>query len=170
MKKVVIIGPESTGKSTLARQLAEHYKAPWVPESAREYLDQLTRPYEESDLLKIAQEQWAREQQAAKNQPPWLFCDTDLRVIKIWSEYKYGHTHSWILEQINRSSCDLYLLTDIDLPWEPDPQREHPHQREELLGLYLKELTESGYPFKRIQGVRQSRFQQALQALQALRL
>ncbi len=170
MKKVVIIGPESTGKTTLARKLAEHFNAPWVPEYAREYLDQLTRPYEEPDLLKIAQEQWASEQQAAENQPSWLFCDTDLRVIKIWGDYRYGRTHPWIREQIERSHCDLYLLTDIDLPWQPDPQREHPHQREELLELYLQELTESGHSFKRLQGVGQSRFTQALQALQALRL
>ena len=168
MKKIVIIGPESTGKTTLARQLAAHFEGEWVEEYAREYVGKLDRPYTESDLLLIAKGQWSREQEALQSNPSWLFCDTDLRVIKIWSQYKYGRTDPWILQQIDRSECDLYLLKAIDLPWQKDPQREHPHQRQELFDIYYEEIRSSGIPYKLIEGEGDARFQMALQALTAL--
>ncbi|QDH78479.1 ATP-binding protein [Echinicola soli] len=125
-KKIVIIGPESTGKSTLSAALAAHFGEPWVEEYARKYIQQLDRDYHFDDLLEIAKGQIQLEDVMAKQAEALLFCDTDLHVIHVWSEHKYQKTADWILEQMARRKYDLYLLTDIDIPWEEDPLREHP--------------------------------------------
>lgn len=129
MKKVVVIGPESTGKSTLCAQLASTFRLPWVPEFARQYLSGLDRDYTQADLLEIARGQVALEDRICEEnhgQAPLVFCDTDLYVIKVWSEHKYNQCHPWILQQIARRRYDLYLLTATDLPWVSDPLREYP--------------------------------------------
>ena len=128
--KIAIVGPESTGKSSLAEQLAVHYNTLWVPEYARAYLDKLSHPYTESDLLDIARGQLAMESSLSKKASRYLFCDTNLHVIKIWSEYKYKRCHTEILRNLHNDNYALHLLTNIDLPWEYDPQREHPHLRD----------------------------------------
>ncbi|MFW5872398.1 MAG: AAA family ATPase, partial [bacterium] len=104
--KIAIVGPESTGKSTLSKQLALYFKTAWVPEYARDYLNKLGRPYKQSDLLLIAQEQIALEEKAAANHE-MVFCDTNLLVIKIWSEFKYQSCHPWILKSIKERKYDL---------------------------------------------------------------
>ncbi len=163
--KVAVTGPESTGKSILAQQLAEHFGTVWVPEYAREYIDKLHRPYKEEDILTIARGQLEREDIAAGTAEKLLFCDTELIVTKIWSEVKFGSCHPWILEQIVNRPYDLYLLCYIDIPWEEDPQREHPHFRKELFELYDSELRERGYPFAVIKGLGGERLGNALQAI-----
>ncbi|WP_164675089.1 AAA family ATPase [Anditalea andensis] len=147
--KIVIIGPESTGKSTLSAALASHYQEPWVKEYARDYIDGLQRPYEYEDLLLIAQGQLALEDDGEAHADRFLFCDTDLHVLKIWSQHKYGKTHPWILEHINRRKYDLYLLTDIDIPWEDDPQREHPDQemRQYFMDIYRTTIAHTNIPY-----------------------
>lgn len=160
-RKIAIVGPESTGKSTLSRQLADYYHATWVPEFAREYLNKLNRTYQKHDLLTIAQGQLALEDEAAANHK-LIFCDTNLLVIKIWSEYKYGDCHPWILEKIKQRSYDLHLLTNIDLPWQEDPQREHPEARVQLFHIYKNELVQMGVKFEIISGEKEERLHQAI--------
>lgn len=160
--KIAITGPESTGKSRLAMELAEHYKTVYVPEFAREYIDHLDRPYTQEDILKIAKGQINGEECWIKKANHILFCDTELIVTKIWSEVKYGRCDRWILRKIKENKYDLFLLCDIDLPWEEDPQREHPHMREYLFTLYYDELVERGVPFKVISGSGQERLINAI--------
>ena len=162
MKKIVIIGPESTGKSSLTKKLAEHYHCPMVEEYARSYIDQLNRPYHKEDLLEIARGQVAAEEMFKDAEAPFLFCDTDLRVIKIWSNIKYQDVHPWINYQITHRQYHAYLLMDIDLPWQPDPQREHPDKRQKLFEMYQDEITSSGVPFIIISGTGSQRFQSAV--------
>lgn len=165
MKKIVIIGPESTGKTTLARQLSEHIGCPMVEEYARAYIDGLNRPYQKEDLLEIARGQLKLEDQFNNSNARYLFCDTDLRVIKIWSNLKYHDVHPWILYQIRQRQYHKYLLMDIDLPWHPDPQREHPHSRQRLFDIYREELESSVVPFTIISGTGHQRLQNALKVL-----
>jgi NadR type nicotinamide-nucleotide adenylyltransferase len=127
VRKVVIIGPESTGKSTLSEQLAKHYQTRWVPEYAREYLTNLNRPYDYEDLLIIAQKQLEQEDKiSAVCTSPVMFVDTDMYVLKVWCEFVFGKCHSFILDQIVKRNYDSYLLCDTDLPWVADALREYP--------------------------------------------
>jgi len=160
--RIAVTGPESTGKSMLTQQLAKHFQSPWVPEYAREYIEKLGRPYSEDDILAIARGQMAHEEAAAERAEKVLFCDTELIVTKIWSEVKYGRCHPWILSTIEERPYDLYLLCYIDIPWENDPQREHPHMRERLFTLYYEELMERGYPFGVVKGLGGDRKRNAL--------
>lgn len=170
MRKIVITGPESSGKSSLAQALAKHYDAPSVPEFARTYLKELERPYEEKDLLNIARGQLEWEKNYALNANEWLILDTSLVVIKIWSEYKYGQCHPFILEKLKNSTYDLFLLCRPDIPWTFDPLRENPSDREALFTLYQKELQTLGYPYVEINGHGEERLAKALTALDELTL
>jgi NadR type nicotinamide-nucleotide adenylyltransferase len=162
-KRVLILGPESTGKSTLSRQLSTEYKEPWVPEYAREFLEKLGREYRYEDLLEIGKGQIELEEQQAKIAKLFLFCDTDLRVIHIWSQHRFGKTDPWVKEQISARKYSLILLTDTDLPWEPDPQREYPEleMRQYFFEKYLKLAEESGFPYEIVSGGEQQRLDQA---------
>lgn len=162
--KIVIIGPESTGKSTLTQELANHFNEPWVKEYAREYIEQLKRPYNYPDLLKIAKGQVALEEKYAPKADRYLFCDTDLHVMQIWSNHRFGKTHSWTLQQIKKRRYDLYLITDIDIAWEEDPLREHPdpEMREYFLNLYISIISETGVPFIILRGDLQTRLKTAM--------
>ncbi len=166
LKKIAITGPESTGKSMLAEQLAKHFNTVWVPEYAREYIDKLTRPYEQSDIVKIAKGQTHLESAVQKNAKGFLFSDTELIVTKIWSDVKYHECDEWILENIERQTYDLYLLCYIDLPWSPDPQREHPHMREHLFDLYLQEMVERSLPFSVVSGIGEERLMNAIRIIE----
>lgn len=139
MKKIVITGPESSGKTTLAHRLAADLGVPCVKEYAREYLDLYGLDYKEADLLKIATGQREAILKAAAAKPKWIICDTDILTIKIWSQEKYGRVDPRILEQ-RTDPADLYILLRPALPWAADPQREHPLDRERLFFLYKKEL------------------------------
>ncbi|ALI99573.1 AAA family ATPase [Rufibacter tibetensis] len=169
MIKIAITGPESTGKSTLAAQLGQHYGAPWVPEYARTYLDELGRPYEAPDLEAIAKGQLKLWQAEAEKNPELLFLDTELLVLKIWSEHAYGICSSFILENLRQQNCDLYLLLNVDLPWQPDPQREHPHLRQFFYDWYKRELEQMGVPFAEISGSADLRLQKAIEAIEKIR-
>lgn len=164
-KRVAITGPESTGKTRLAAQLAAHYHSAWVPEFARDYLFGLGRSYTYDDILYIAQNQFRLNREAAPGKGQYVFCDTELIVTRIWCEVKYGKCHPWIIDNIPNQDFDLYLLPDIDLPWEPDPQREHPDMREYLMQLYLKELEAWKFPYRIIRGQQEERLGNALEAL-----
>ncbi|MEI7489890.1 MAG: ATP-binding protein [Bacteroidota bacterium] len=162
LRKIAITGPESTGKSMLAGQLAVQYGTVWVPEYAREYLELNGPAYREEDILAIARGQLERETEALRKASGFIFCDTEFVVTKIWSEVKYGRCHPWISGQVERHVYDLYLLCDIDLPWEFDPLREHPGRRKELFELYCNELTARGFPFFIVRGYGRDRLSNAI--------
>lgn len=170
-KRVSITGPESTGKSSLAAMLAEYYGARWVPEYAMEYLHGLNRPYTKEDIVLIAKGQLQREEEMARFGGELLFCDTDLLVTRIWSEFKYGTCDEWLIRNSETHIYDLYLLCDIDLPWEEDPLREHPDKRRELLDLYTGKLKRWGAPYAVISGRGEERLSNAISAVnQAFKL
>jgi NadR type nicotinamide-nucleotide adenylyltransferase len=168
IKKVAIIGPECTGKSALSQYLSEHFKTEWVPEYARSYIDNLVRPYNQDDLLTIAHGQLRLEDEYTSDANTVLFCDTNLYVIKVWSEFKYGNCNPEILKHIASRKYDLYLLTYVDLPWEEDPLREHPNERDQLYQIYLTELKNQSVPFTEIKGEREQRIQTAVEAVQKI--
>jgi NadR type nicotinamide-nucleotide adenylyltransferase len=164
VKKIVIIGPESTGKSTLCRQLAEHYDTVWCPEYAREYLLKQGKDYNYEDLLEIAKGQWTNEksyQQQARN--GLFFIDTNQYVMKIWSEVAFGQCHKWILDRVAEQQYDLYLLCNTDLPWVEDELREYPDPvfRQELFLMYKDLLINNGTPWEEISGREEERFDKA---------
>ena len=115
VKTIVITGPESTGKTTLCKQLAAHFDTQWIPEFARSYIDDLNRPYLKKDLLEIAKGQMELEKKTTQKSNKPVFLDTSLEVIKIWSEYKYGICDDWILEQLKKRKHFLYLLCQPDI-------------------------------------------------------
>ncbi|MCX6283165.1 MAG: ATP-binding protein [Bacteroidetes bacterium] len=162
LRKIAITGPESTGKSMLAQQLASQFETVWVPEYAREYLELNGPSYHEEDILAIARGQLEQETKALSKASGFIFCDTEFIVTKIWSEVKYGRCHPWISEQAVNHVYDLYLLCDIDLPWESDPLREHPGMRKELFELYCNELKEMGFPFFIVSGYGPDRLRNAV--------
>ena len=169
-KRILILGPESTGKSTLAEMLAQHYAEPWVPEVAREYLEKLDRSYTYEDLLQIGKQQMNLEDELALTATRFLFCDTDLRVIQVWSQHRYGKVDPWVLEEIARRTYDLILLCAPDLPWQEDPLREHPEleMREAFFAKYLQLTKQSGFPFKIIAGDPVKRMSTGVEAIQSL--
>lgn len=170
IKKIAVIGPESTGKSTLSAALARALHTVWVPEYARGYIAQLERSYTEEDLLVMAEGQLSSEDDLAAKADKTLICDTDLYVIKVWSEHKYGRCHPWILAQIAERKYDLYVLTYIDTAWEHDPQREHPDtaMRQYFYNIYKDIVVESGVPFVAVKGSEDERLKTALQAIERL--
>lgn len=171
MKRIVIIGPESTGKSTLTQQLAAYFDTTGIDEYARAYLRDIDRPYVQADLSEIGKGQIRLEDAAAAiADKPWLFCDTDLNVLKVWSESKYGTCDEWILQQIAERRCDFYILTDIDMPWEDDPLREHPEpeMRQHFFDVYKDIVVQSGIPFLIVEGNEQQRLQKAVETITAL--
>lgn len=163
----MVIGPESTGKSTLSEQLAGELQTLWVPEYGRQYLEELGREYNEDDLLQIAKGQIAHEDALAAKANRFLICDTDLYVVKVWSESKYGRCHKWILEEIARRQYDLYLLTYIDVLWQDDPLREHPEegQRHYFYNIYRDIVQQSGLPWVDVRGNMQQRLTLAKDAV-----
>jgi len=180
IKKVVIIGPESTGKSTLSQQLANYYKTEWCPEYAREYLLNNGVEYDYDDLLTIAKGQLALEDSCEKkvlithqstltpHSSPLLFIDTDLYVMKVWCEFVYGQCHHYIEDQIASRKYDLYLLCNIDLPWVQDKLREYPDEktRKELYEIYKNLLQNQPINWVEISGKFEERFQKAIDAVE----
>ena len=169
-KKVAVTGPESTGKSLLSQQLAQEFNTVWVPEYAREYLLKLPEPqkYIEEDLLNIAKGQLISEDQLIQSASEILICDTELLVIKIWSEFKYNRCHPWIIEQINIRKYDLYLLCNPDIPWEYDPLRENPALREYFYIKFLKELNRMEVNYIEIKGDYEQRLETAINEIKLL--
>ena len=168
VKKVCVIGPECTGKTDLSKFLSEHYNTPWVDEYARAYLNKLGRPYQQHDLTKIAHGQMRMEDEWLNDANKILICDTNLIVIKIWSEYKFGTCDKEILKGMAERKYDLYLLTNIDIPWQDDPQREHPQKREFFWNLYKKEVATTGVATVEISGSREVRRSTAIEAINKL--
>lgn len=170
MLKIAITGPESTGKTTLARQLAAHYNTLWVPEYARFYLHLLDRSYTPEDVIRIAKGQVYWENELAKLTDHLLFCDTDLIVAKVWLKFKYGIENEWIESRLKSQYYNLHLLCDIDLLWTDDPLREHPdlQDRQALYELYKNELILLNANFIEISGNEEERLKQAIAVIELL--
>lgn len=185
LKKFVIIGPESTGKSTLCSQLAEHYKTLWVPEYAREYLLKKGTDYTYDDLLIISKGQIELEETVSnellfinlkpakyrtsdivhhKSKKAFLFIDTDMYVMKVWCEYVFNKCHNWILNRIAERGYDGYLLCNTDLDWVADALREYPDKtiREKLYYYYKDLMINQSVPWVNINGNYRERFEKAV--------
>ncbi|NDV47257.1 ATPase [Paludibacter sp. 221] len=170
MNRIAIIGPESTGKSELTKKMAGHYGAPWVEEYAREYIQQLDKPYDFSDVLAIAQKQVEQElfyEKEYTGTSEYVFFDTELIITKVWFEYCYHTTPDFVEERIQKGFFDFYLLCYPDLPWEADPVREHGDDRDFFFDWYKREIEKLGKPYAIVKGEGECRFQNALNALNA---
>jgi len=150
MIKIVFTGPESSGKTTLSTEIAKKFNVPLAQEYARDYLKKINREYNYTDLVKIAKGQLKIEQECAKKTKQLLICDTNLQVIKIWSQIKYNKCDSFILK--NQDTEAYYVLCYPDFPWEYDPLRENKNDRMKLLRHYHKDLIENNYKFMLARG------------------
>jgi len=160
--RIAITGPESTGKSTLSQILAQHFKGSSIPEFARTYLEQKPGKYISEDVEIIARKSLEISMEAEKNASPFLFYDTDLLVCKVWSEFVFHQCSDWLKEAVKNQQFEHTFLMNIDLPWQDDPLREHPQQREILFDIYKKELQELNRPFTIISGIEQARADAAI--------
>jgi NadR type nicotinamide-nucleotide adenylyltransferase len=173
MKKIVVLGPESTGKSTLCKQLAAHFKSSWVAEYARTYLQDTGNKYEYEDIWEIAKGQIGLEKTAgnppATSHSP-LFIDTDLYVMKIWSEISFNKCDNRILTRIAKNKYDLYLLCNTDLPWVDDPLREYPDllMRRKIYAYYKDCMLNQQVPWVDISGDYEERLQKAINAVEEI--
>lgn len=168
LKRVCIFGPESTGKSTLAANLAKHYGTIAVPEYARTHLELRDGEISEHDFLPIARGQIANEESLAYQADKLLFCDTDLIATTIWSDWLYGKCDAWIEEQAEMRKYDLYLLTDVDVPWVEDVVRYLPEERKSFFDRCTQELSKRNRPFHIVRGSWEERFQSAVEAVDRL--
>jgi NadR type nicotinamide-nucleotide adenylyltransferase len=189
--KVAVIGPESTGKSTLCEMLALHYNTQWCPEFAREYLLTHGTDYTYDDLLYIAKGQLAmedeyiqsilgspesgvtsskRDSELRTRTSELLFIDTDMYVMKVWCEFVFGKCHRWVLEQIVKRKYDLYLLCNTDLQWVKDELREYPDlvTRDKLYHIYKDIMINQSTPWVDIRGDHHERTQKAIKAVDQL--
>lgn len=167
-KHVVITGPESTGKSKLSLALSQHYRAPLTPEIAREYLTYIDRDYTEEDLHEMARTQLSDQLKNIAIKEPLTLSDTDLLTYVIWWEVKYGKCPPEWISKWQENLPDLYLLMDIDLPWESDPLREHPNRRIELKERYIEKLDNIDIPYQLVSGDGEERIQKAVDAINQL--
>jgi nicotinamide riboside kinase len=164
--KIALFGPESTGKTTLAKQLADYYATEWVPEFAREYLQ---KKWEENkqvctqeDMMPIAYGQVALENEKLDTAKDYLFCDTNLLVTKVFSEVYYGNCNPLLNEAALAHEYDLFFLTDIDVPWEKDDIRDNPNKRETVFSVFKQTLLDNKKPFVTISGDKESRLAKAV--------
>ena len=171
--KVVLFGPESTGKTTLSRQLARYYNTVWTPEYAREYLQDKwnneRKTCEPKDLIPIAEGQIRLENELAKKADKLLICDTDLLETKVYSEEYYGgFVDAKLDEAAIANSYDLYFLTYIDTPWEEDDLRDRPEQRLEMFQAFEKALKKYNRPYVLLKGDKETRLKKAVAVIDEL--
>ena len=171
--KIVLFGPESTGKTTLSKQLARHYNTVWAPEFAREYLQKKwnneRKTCEAEDLVPIAIGQMKLENKLAKKADRVLICDTDLLETKVYSEEYYGGFVDPLLDKAaKKNTYDLYLLTFIDTPWEEDDLRDKPGLRREMFDAFENTLKKHNRPYILLEGNKETRLQNAVKAIDLL--
>lgn len=171
--KIVLFGPESTGKTTISLQLAEHYNTVWVPEYARKYLQNKwnneRKTCENSDLIPIAIGQMKSENKLAKKADRVLICDTDLLETKVYSESYYGgivdpELNTFAIE----NQYDLYFLTYVDTPWEDDDLRDRPNERQEMFQTFENALIKYNRPYRILKGNKKVRLKTAIEEIDKL--
>jgi len=167
IRRIVVTGPESTGKTILAQALAEKFGTVWIPEYARHYIENLNRHYNYDDVIRIAQYQVAQEgMYAPKIQKGVLIFDTWLIITKVWLDLVFGNCPDWISDHIRSAKIDLFLVCNTDLQWIEDPVRENGgEKRERLLELYCNEIRSFGFEFEIVNGLGDLRTDNALRAL-----
>lgn len=168
--KVVLFGSESTGKTTLSKQLARYYNTVWVPEFAREYLQNKwnneRKTCEHSDLMPIARGQMKLENELALKADKVLICDTDLLETKVYSEEYYGgYVNPDLDKAAITNTYDLYLLTYIDTPWEEDDLRDRPELRLEMFNAFENALKKYNRPYILLKGNKKVRFRKAINVI-----
>jgi NadR type nicotinamide-nucleotide adenylyltransferase len=163
--KIAVVGPESTGKSTLSAYLAKQYNTVWVPEYAREYCENLTVPPTWQDEINMFYGQLALEKEWLPKANKILICDTTFITVKIWSDHIFGQTPQEVLDQLSKQKYDLYLLLNIDLPWQDDPLRDFPHLREHFMEVWYTELNALKANYVVISGTAEQRYQNAASAV-----
>jgi NadR type nicotinamide-nucleotide adenylyltransferase len=167
IKKIAIVGPESTGKSTMSAYLAKHYNTIWVPEFARGYCEKLTEPPTWQDEVNMFYGQLALEKELLPKANQLLICDTTFITVKIWSDYTFGRSPQEVLDELATHPYDLYLLLDIDLAWEEDPLRDFPHMREHFMEIWHKELQQLNANYVLISGMGNERYNTAVATIDA---
>jgi NadR type nicotinamide-nucleotide adenylyltransferase len=165
MFKIAIVGPESTGKSTMSAYLADYYHTVWVPEFARDYCAALTGPATMQDEVNMFYGQIALEKEYLPKANKILICDTTFITIKIWSDAFFDYTPQVVLDKLIKHSYDFYLLLNIDLPWQDDPLRNFPTQREYFMQVWHNELQALNANYITISGTGDDRYQNAVKAI-----
>ena len=169
VSRIVVTGSESTGKTTLARDLAALFGAQWVPEQSRSYAERVRRELRADDVAPIASEQITAEDaglaEARRRGDRWLFLDTDLVSTVVYARHYYGSCPAWIEAEARARRGDLYLLADVDLPWKSDGVRDRPRARDQLHAEFAAALTEFRAQSCLVQGADDQRLKSALQCL-----
>ena len=169
MMRIVVTGSECTGKTTLARSLASHYEAPWVPEFAREFVARRGAPPAAADVDEIARGQIALEDHLSHRADRLLIQDTDLLSTIVYSRHYYGLCPRWIGRALASRTADLYLLAGIDVPWQADGfQRDRSDRREEMQALFRTALVDRGLSFVEVVGPTELRLEEAVRRIDAL--
>lgn len=169
MIRVVVTGSECTGKTTLARALADHYGTLWVPEFVRGFVEKKGRAPEYRDVEAIARGQMALEDQTATEVGSLLIQDTDLLSTVVYSRHYFRDCPAWIEIELRNRAGDLYLLADIDVPWTPDGElRDRGDRREDLQELFRSALVEQGFSFVEVTGPQARRLEIAIAAVDEL--
>lgn len=165
--KIAVVGPESTGKSVVTEQLAEAFDTIYIPEFSREYCQGLDRNYTLEDEVNIFWGQLALEKKLiTKARNGLVFCDTMVLTVKIWSDYLFSGTPPEVLVELSKQHYDLYLLMDIDLPWEDDELRDFPNLREHFMSVWHKELKARDANYRVVSGLGEKRFENAKQIVE----
>ncbi len=166
VKRIVLLGPESTGKTVLAEYLAGYFSTLYVPELARSYIENLNRPYSYNDVLKIAKLQIEQEKTYLKKANHLLIYDTWMIITKVWMDVVYGESPKWMADYIKNTQIDLFLLCNTDIPWYPDEVRENGgEKREELFHIYRQELETYNKKYEIIEGTDEIRKSNALKRI-----
>ncbi len=171
MRIVCVTGPESTGKTTLSQALAQRFGVPWLAEYAREHLTTCAQGrtgYDRETVASIAREQWRRERNLLQRTESPVVFDTDLAVLFVWWQEKYGAVPRWIDRAWAGQAPRLYLLCRPDIGWRPDPLRESPHDLDRLFGIYRDLLTERGLRFVEIHGTGDARTEVGIRAAEPI--
>jgi NadR type nicotinamide-nucleotide adenylyltransferase len=168
LRRVCVYGPESTGKTALARRLAEHFGTAWVPEYARTLIEAQGGAVGYEDMERIARGQAASEEALARSARRVLFADTDVLTTRVWSETLFGQCPAWVAEEAEKRSYDLYLLLDVDVPWVADVARYLPEERRGFFERCRAELEKRGRRYVVVRGGWEERFDQARRAVEAL--
>lgn len=163
--KIAIVGPESTGKSTMSAYLAAHYNTVWVPEYARGYCERLTAPPTWQDEINMFYGQIMLEAEMEPRANKLLICDTTFLTVKIWSDEMFGSAPQEVLDELPKRPYDFYLLLNIDLPWQDDPLRDFPHKREHFMQVWHQELEALHASYVVVSGTANDRYQNAITAV-----